>query len=87
MEVCVDIEPEDVLKEGYGEWLDYLKTFIETHFGEVVTKTKGERSIQFRFNDVIDVDLLVSPYWEDQHELYRFLNGIRGRKKQKKQSR
>ena len=83
-----------VLKEGYGEWLDKLKGFIETEFGEVVTKTRGDRSIQFTFKGKIDVDLLVSPYWEDkqkqdqdQHELYRFLNGIRKDKRKKKEKK
>jgi hypothetical protein len=25
---------------------------------------------------MVEVDLLVSPYWSDQHELYRFLQRV-----------
>ena len=70
-----------VLTRGYDKWLNYLKTFIEVKFRAVVTK--APHSVQFVFKG-IDVDLLVSPYWRDQHELYRFLNGIRDEKTQSK---
>lgn len=76
MEVCgfADITGEMVLREGYHKWLNLLQTFLETKFGADVRKTI--HSVQFTFNGKIDVDLLVSPYWKDQQELYRFLNRV-----------
>ena len=34
------------------------------------------RSVQFHYKRMVEVDLLVSPYWRDQHELYRFLKSV-----------
>ena len=60
--------------EMFTKWLIPLQDFIEKTFSLKTKKTK--RSVQFRFRDLIDVDLLLSPYWEDQHEFYTFLKGI-----------
>ena len=32
-----------------------------------------KRSIQFRYKDKVGVDLLVSPYWKNKNEFYKFL--------------
>ena len=54
--------------------LDKLHAFLSQHFGVKYEFTKkSQYSLQFRFHNDIDVDLLPSPYWEKPEELHRFL--------------
>lgn len=61
--------------KGFGKWLDQLETFLERQPKVVITK-RTKFSVQFKFDDIIDVDLLVSPYWNNQHDFYDFLRGV-----------
>ena len=74
-----EITGQAVLGQGDGmfeRWLIPLQTFLEQRFGVESTKTK--RSVQFRFRGIIDVDLLVSPFWgqKDPAPFYQFLQRI-----------
>ena len=51
--------------------------FLKRKFsGKLYEKNRTSRSLQFNFDKKIDVDMLVSPFWRDRHDLYRFLQGI-----------
>lgn len=77
---------DDVIKEGrkrlFKKWLIPLQKFLKKKFGPDYKFTKRtKRSVQFKFKRAIEVDLLVSPVWPDQHKFYEFLKGIhRGRR-------
>ena len=85
----VDISGEDVLSQQsalYTRWVLQLKEFIQRAFGRDCTRLDSNKhSVQFRFQDMIDVDLLVSPYWSDNPRtavrqdlaaFYRFLQRV-----------
>ena len=56
--------------------LDRLDRFLRDHFKVLYQFTrKTSFSLQFKFHDDIDVDLLPSPYWEKPADLHRFLEG------------
>ena len=66
----LDISPQDVLDQGfwkmYKKWLKPLKKFLKSTFGQEYKHQKlTKRSLQFRFRDFIDVDLLISPFWSE----------------------
>ena len=69
----IDIEPEAVAQNGLKEWVDLLQLFVENNFTHK-SETTG-RSVQFTYKGV-EVDLLVSPYWNTSQEFYQFLNKI-----------
>ena len=69
----------DVVRAGFGEWLEILKPFVQTTFNVVGTVRGGynTRSLHFAlyYRGVqVEVDLLVSPYWQSPDEFYNFLN-------------
>ena len=66
-------------EDKFGPWTSQLKTFIERVRGVTMRSQSLEYSVQFAFNYrgmSIDVDLLVSPYWESPDEFYDFLKDI-----------
>ena len=71
---------QNVLDEGgsmFKKWLDKLDRFLQGHFHRNYQKTNmTKHSVQFRFQNTIDVDLLVSPYYESAHDFYTFLKTI-----------
>ena len=74
MSYTVDIDPENVLAIGVDSVLEKLKKFLSRHFGKDFKFDKTSPfSLQFRFHNDIDVDLLPSPYWETPDQLHRFL--------------
>ena len=82
--LCTDVKTEKIRVSGYSYYLKYLDTFLRESLGKAYVQTEKEkralakgRSIQFTYRGKIEVDLLVSPNWKDQHELYRFLKDIR----------
>ena len=84
--VPLDITGQAVHARGgdFRGWLEKLDAFLATTFRYDYKKTNMTlRSVQFKFKDTIDVDLLVSPYWSDQHELYRFLKQVPAEKRDK----
>ena len=60
---------------GFGKWLDKLQQFLETLRNVKITK-RTKYSVQFKYDGLIDVDLLVSPFWNNQDEFYDFLRGV-----------
>ncbi len=70
-----DVDTHTMRYKGFGKWLDQLQTFLEEQPKVAITK-RTKFSVQFKFNDIIDVDLLVSPYWNNQHDFYDFLRGV-----------
>ena len=82
----VDIRAEDVVcaQNGFHTWTMALKEFVEGEFGvqahlRVPGPISTYRSVQFSIltNGVnLEVDLLVSPYWDSPNELYIFLSRI-----------
>ena len=77
----------------FTKWLIQLENFLRMAFGgECADLMRTKRSVQFRFKDMIDVDLLISPYWshypqtdteQDPAAFYRFLETIPGKKKRR----
>jgi hypothetical protein len=77
------VKAEQIKISGYSYYLTQLDTFLRKKLGSLYVQTEKEkralvkgRSIQFTYRGKIEVDLLVSPNWKDQHELYRFLNDV-----------
>ena len=80
----VDITGEDIRSGGYADWLEKLYDFLRYNYGyECVFHREKFRSVPFTFKSLIDVDLLVSPYWSDQHEFYQFLRGASAKERNK----
>ena len=78
------MKAEQIKVSGYSYYLKPLDTFLREKLGRSYVQTEKERralikgrSIQFTYRGQIEVDLLVSPNWKDQHELYRFLKDVR----------
>lgn len=78
------MKAEQIEVSGYSYYLKPLDTFLRENLGRSYVQTEKERralikgrSIQFTYRGQIEVDLLVSPNWKDQHELYRFLKDVR----------
>ena len=78
---CVDFTGDDVLssRNVFAPWISELKSFIQTHPDVTVTSESERYSVKFVFHYQgmeIDVDLLVSPYWESPENFYHFLQQI-----------
>ncbi len=72
-----DIDPYTVRKIGVKNILDKLRTFLSRHFGNNFKYDKTSLfSLQFRFHNDINVDLLPSPYWETPNQFKTFLQSI-----------
>ena len=56
----------------FQPWLRKLHAFLKHKWGYSFKKMT-KRSVQFRYKDKVDVDLLVSPYWNSKDEFYEFL--------------
>ena len=79
----IDIDLGEVLAEKgdspFRKWLSQLKGFLQKEYGgDFVVEKEGTHSLQFRFRNNIDVDLLVSPFWGQREptQFYRFLKTI-----------
>ena len=60
--------------ELFKPWLRKLHTFLQNTLGRNYRYTRmTERSVQFNYKGKVDVDLLVSPYWNSKDEFYTFL--------------
>ena len=76
----------DVLrsKTMFKQWIIQIKAFIIGFSGVQLKPSRGPYadyySVQFSYQVSrgvsIEVDLLVSPYWNDQHEFYNFLRQV-----------
>ena len=76
-----DFTGEDVLEceDKFEPWTLQLKSFFNGVRGVTMRSQSLEYSVQFAFNYrgmSIDVDLLVSPYWESPTAFYEFLKSI-----------
>lgn len=74
------MKAEQIAVSGYSCYLKPLDTFLRNFLGSSYAQTEEEkralvkgRSIQFTYRGRIEVDLLVSPNWRNQCELYSFL--------------
>lgn len=82
-----DISGQEVYdSNGFEQWIIQLRSFVEKQLG-IRCKARGynHRSVQFvvdRNGLPLEVDLLVSPYWNSPDEFYRFLGTVQ--KKQRK---
>lgn len=91
---CSDITGDDMLKEygkgGCKKWLIQLHQYLQEQFvaeaGSYKKTAITTRSLQFKFKMLLDVDLLISPYYENEEELYNFLTTIKRKRKKKKQT-
>lgn len=75
----IDVTKEEVQeKDGnFKGWLTKLDTFLRSTFRRDYKKSRMTlRCLKFKLKDTIEVNLLVSPNWTDQQELYSFLKGI-----------
>ena len=78
------MKTEMIEASGYSYYLKPLDAFLREKLGRSYVQTEKEkkalirgRSIQFTYRGHIEVDILVSPNWKDQHELYQFLKDVR----------
>lgn len=76
------VESKEVLSKGYAKYLEVFKEFFLEKFGDRVEVEKvTEHAVQFKYNDEVDVDVLVSYQWATPQEpgpekLYQFLRTI-----------
>ena len=59
--------------------MDKLKRFLQTTLGSKVDQQSIKQTpytLQVKYDDRIDVDLLVSPFWAKPSELYQFLREV-----------
>ena len=70
----VDISQHTVRENGFRAWLEKMKSFLQRSFGGSYKLTP--HAVQFKYDGKIDVDLLLSPYWSDPDQLYKFLGQI-----------
>ena len=72
-----------MIRHGYERWLTKLHLFLEETIPEKYHHSKTTpHAVQFVYKGRIDVDLLVSPFWQSPEDLYRFLKSVRPKKKQ-----
>ena len=70
----VDINQHTVRKNGFRPSLEKVKSFLQKSFGGSFEETP--HAVQVEYGGKIDVDLLLSPYWSDPHQLYDFLRQV-----------
>ena len=80
---CIDVTGQEILMQGgCNYWLEKLDTFLQQNCGSDYQKTgMTTRSVQFKFEGIIDVDLLLSPFWDNEQQLYQFLKTISSRER------
>ena len=68
------VDPQETRHNGFFRWF----RAVENHLGEKELSWKDytEHCIQFQYNNKINVDIYVSPYWRVPSELYTFLQSI-----------
>ena len=73
-----DLVGHQIVREGFDSALDLLERYLDRKNPFMLTdKDRTSRSRQFTFDGMIEVDMLVSPYWGDHpRELYQFLQTI-----------
>ena len=60
--------------ELFKPWLRKLHDFLQNTLGRNYRYIRmTQRSVQFNYKEKVDVDLLVSPYWNNKDEFYTFL--------------
>lgn len=77
--LCVhaDINQYTVRDNGYQAWLGKLQHFLQQSLGRKFKLDQlTPHAVQFQYDGKIDVDLLLSPYWSNQHQLYNFLRQV-----------
>ena len=76
------LEGSDIIANGFDNWLKILVNLLKRKLpGSLTDINKTSKSLQFKFEDKIDVDMLVSPFYREPHTLYRFLQGIEPKKR------
>ena len=71
----VGIDKDKVTVEGMRGYLDELHKYFLSHLNKYTSGENNGYSLQFT-HDNVDVDLLLSPYWEDKEELYAHLKTL-----------
>ena len=77
--LCVraDVNQYTVRDNGYRAWLGKLQHFLQQSLGRKFKLDQlTPHAVQFEYDGKIDVDLLLSPYWSDQHQFYDFLRQV-----------
>lgn len=73
------ITAQEIKTNGYTSWLSKLEWFLKETLGRRLDRqsfTKTPHAVQFKYNGMIDVDLLLSPFWNDHYEVYDFLKSV-----------
>ncbi len=82
----LDLHHEDVIRDGYKNILDKIESYLSENLSYGYTFIDYHRfdkkkvALKFSCNipdgGKIDIDLLLSPYWEKRESYYRDLRGI-----------
>ena len=77
MAACsLGIDPDDVVEDGYGEIQDKLEEYLEKQlFPHYTYCGRTHVAIQFTYKQ-LEIDLLLSPYWETKAEYYQAMRVI-----------
>ena len=60
--------------ELFKPWVRKLQDFLQNTLRWNYRHIRiTQRSVQFNYKEKVDVDLLVSPFWNDRDEFYTFL--------------
>ena len=74
------VDGPKILREGFDPLLDILIRYLDRKLpGQLHDKDRTPFSIQFKFENKIDVDMLVSPLWREPSAFYHFLETIEPR--------
>ena len=84
MIIIKGVKTDTIKRSGFRYYLEQLDSFLSTYLGRDYVQTRKDRealqrwrSVQFSYKGILDVDLLVSPYWGDEPtQLYRFLQSV-----------
>ena len=78
------MEGSQILREGFDPLLDRLIRHLEREFpGQIFEIHRTVHSVQFKFENKIDVDMLVSPFWREPSAFYHFLETTNPRDRDK----
>ena len=88
--VCVGFTVEKAVRDGYDEHFDKIDSCLEEYLGDDYCPEDERTDVAIKFEiqlprqSPIGVDLILSPYFSDQHDLLRSLRRVDDKSKRLK---
>lgn len=80
--ICIGLTVENAVKDGYDAYFDKIDSCLEEHLGEGYCPEDERTDVAIKFEiqlphqSPIGVDLILSPYFSDQHDLLTSLKTV-----------